>query len=146
MPMRADINSEADPRSGGERFYAERRRGTGERCILRRKRKTQAHGELEVGGIVGCEAPLAREWEHVSKRAPRQVRVDADVEIAEYPQELDGARLGDSPASLGAEQNVPDLQRPKCRDVSRRGAQTIEKRPRRWCAFVIEAPGDRYRG
>src|ERR1700687_5086024 len=107
MPTLADTNSEADPRSGGERLDAERHGRTGERLILRRQRQTQAHGELEVGRIVGREAPLARKWQYVSERTPRQVRVDADVEIAENAQELDGARLGDPSALLGAEQNVP---------------------------------------
>src|SRR6266545_4396436 len=146
MPAWAATTSAADPRSGGERLDAQRSGRTGERRVLRRKRQTQAHGELEVGRIVSREASLACEWQYVSKRAPRKVRVDADVELAENPQELDSARLSDAPPSLGAEQNVPDLQRPERRDVSRRGAQTIEKRPCRRCAFVIETPGDRHRG
>src|ERR1700682_2690875 len=106
MPTHATTNGATDSRSGGERLDAERRSRTGERLILRRQRQPQVHGELEVGRIVGREAPLAREWQHVSKRAPGQVRVDADVEIAENAQELYGARLGDPPALLGAEQNV----------------------------------------
>src|SRR6266542_5145000 len=108
MPTRADTNYAGDPRSGGERLDAESRRHTGERRVLRRKREAYAHGELEVGRIVSREAPLAREWQYVSERALRQVRVDTDVEFAENPQELDHARLGNAPASLGAEQNVPD--------------------------------------
>src|SRR5437867_1314513 len=144
MPTRVDTTSATDPRSGDERLDAQRVGRMGERRILRRKRQTQAHGELEVGRIVSREAPLAGERQYVSKRAPREVRVDADVELAENPQELDSARLRDAPPSLGAEQNVSDLQRPERRNVSRRGAQTIEKRPCRRCAFVIETPGDRY--
>src|ERR1700687_4653342 len=140
MPTLADTNSEADPRSGGERLDAERHGRTGERLVLRRQRQTQAHGELEVGRIVARAAPLAREWQHVSKRTPGQVGIDADVEFAENAQELDGARLGDPSAFLGAEQNVPDLQRPERRDVSRRGAQTVEECPCRRGAFIFEAP------
>src|SRR6266404_1951745 len=146
MPTHATTNGAADSPSGGERLDAERRGRTGKRPILRRQRPTQPHGELEVGRIVGREAPLACEWQHVSKRAPRQVRVDADVEIAENAQELDGARLADPPALLGAEQNIANLQRPELRDVSRRGAQTVEECPCRWCAFIFEAPGDCHRG
>ena len=37
---------------GGECLDPERRGRAGERRILRRKRQTQAHGELEVGRIV----------------------------------------------------------------------------------------------
>src|SRR6266536_5644490 len=125
MPTRPDKNSAADPRSGGERLDAKRCGRTGECRILGRKRQTQSHGQLEVGRIVSREAPLAGEWQYVSKRTSRQVRVDADVEIAENRQELDGARLSDAPAPLGAEQNVSDLQRPERRDVSRRGVQAI---------------------
>src|ERR1700730_401669 len=139
-------NGAADSPSGGEHLDAERRGRTGERLILRRERQTQAHGELEVGRIVGREAPLAREWQYVSERTPGQVGIDADVELAENAQELDGARLGDPSAFLGAEQNVPDLQRPERRDVSRRGAQTVEQCPCRRCAFIFEAPGDCHRG
>src|SRR5438132_11845042 len=146
MPTPPDRNSAADPRSGGERLDVERCGRTGERRILGRKRQTQPHGQLEVARIVSREASLAREWQYVSKRVPWEVRVDAYVEIAKNPQELDGARLGDAPTPLGAEQNVSDLQRPKRRDVSRRGAQAIEKRPCRRCAFVIETPRDRHRG
>src|SRR5436305_941422 len=115
MPTRRDTNSAADTRSGGQRLDAQRCGRTGEGRVLRRKRQAQAHGELEVGRIVSREASLAREWQYVSKRAPREVRVDADVELAENSQELDSARLRDAPTPLGAEQNVPDLQRPKRR-------------------------------
>src|SRR2546429_6582748 len=128
MPTRRDTNSAADTRSGGQRLDAKRCGCTGERRVLGRKRQTQPHGQLQVGRIVSCEAPLAGEWQYVSKCAPREVGVDADVEIAKNPQELDGARLGDAPTPLGAEQDVPELQRPKRRDVSGRGAQSIEKR------------------
>src|SRR5438876_11434414 len=101
MPTRPDTNSAADRRLGGERLDAKRCGRTGERRVLRRKRQTQAHGQLEVGRIVSREASRAREWQYVSRRTPRQVRVDGDVEIAENPQELDGARLGDAPTPLG---------------------------------------------
>src|ERR1700693_3958663 len=103
MSARADTDSAADARSGGERLDVERRGRTGERLILRRQRQTQAHGELEVGRVVRREAPLAREWQYVSERTPGQVGIDADVEFAENAQELDGARLGDPSAFLGAE-------------------------------------------
>src|SRR5436305_2036485 len=122
MSTRRDTNSAADPRSGGEHLDAERCGRSSERRILGRKRQTQPHGQLEVGRIVSREASLARERQYVSKRASRQIRVDSDVEIAENPQELDGARLGNAATPLGPEQNVPDLQRPKRRNVSRRGA------------------------
>src|SRR5437867_10575909 len=115
MPTRLDTNSAADPRSGGEGLDAERCGRTGERHILGRKRKTQPHGQLEVGRIVSREASLAREWQYVSKRASRQVGVDMDVEIAENPQKLDGAHMSDPPTPLGAAQNIPNLQRPKHR-------------------------------
>src|ERR1700730_9173388 len=146
MPTQVNTGSAAYSRSGGKRLNADRRSRTGERLLLGRQRHAQAHSELEVGRIVSREAPLAREWQDVSECAPRQVRVDADVELAENSQELDGAGVGNATAALGAEQNVSDFKFPKRRDVSRRGAQTIEQRPRRWRTFVIEAPGDRHRG
>src|SRR6266700_1483664 len=146
MPIRAETTSAAEPSSGGERLDVEPRGRAGERRILRRKRQTQAHGELEVGRIISGEAPLPREWQHIAERTPWHVRIDANIELADDIQEFSGSRPGDAPVFLRAKQNVPDLQGPKHRDMSRRSAQSIEKRPRRRRAFVIEAPGDRHRG
>src|SRR6266567_3946600 len=146
MPTQADTTSATDSSSGGVRLDAERRGRAGERLILRRKRQTQAHGELQIGRVIGREAPLAREWQHIAEGAPWQVGIDTDVELAEDIQEFGGSRPGDAPVFLGAKQNVSDLQGPERRDMSRRGAQSIEKRPCRRCAFVIEAPRNRHRG
>src|SRR5438034_599971 len=136
-------NTTAVPRSGSEPLDAERRRRPSERRVLGRERQSQAHGKLEVTHIVSREALLTRERQHVPEPASRQVGIDADVELAENSQELNRARLRNASALLSREQNVPDLQFPDRRDVSRRGAQAIEKRPRRRSPFVIEAPRNR---
>src|SRR3982074_2993050 len=99
MATRAATGSTADPRSSGECLDMQRSGRAGERRILRRQRQAQTHGELEGGRIGSREAPLARERQYVAERAPRQVGVDADVELAEDLQELGGSRPRNAPAS-----------------------------------------------
>jgi hypothetical protein len=89
---------------------------------------------------------LARERQYISKCASWRIGIDTDVEVVKNSKELDRARLGDSRAPLGAEQNIPDLQRPERRHVSGCGEQTFKKPPCRWRALIIEAPSGCDRG
>ena len=73
MATRDGTDRRSFPRSHGERLDAERRRRPAQCRILGRKRQAQAHGEFEVGRIVGREAPLARERQYITERTPRQV-------------------------------------------------------------------------
>src|SRR5260221_8877630 len=146
MTARADTAVTSESRSPGERLDANLRGCTGELLILRRQRQAPTHGQLEVARVIGCEAPLACDRQYVPERAPRQVRVDADVEFVENSEKFDRACLRDAPVLLGAKQNVPNFQRPQRRNVTRGGGQAIEQPPGRRRAFVIETPGDRHRG